>query len=127
MKNNSFFVLVLLSISSFIFSCNNRPTPDNSENNTTTSTDESKKNDVKEITDGVVDVSKAILKEKHYKDSILIVTREQRWVYQIGDVMDNEKIAVSLRNKLKNISRVFVFKKSRKEFFVFKDDARSES
>lgn len=57
----------------------------------------------------------------------IIANREKRWVYQIGDIFDNEESVLSLYKNLKtissvDISRIFVFKIKRNKFFLYKDD-----
>ena len=81
---------------------------------------------VKEGIEIVKEISKDIKENKQRKDSIFTAEREQRWVFQIGDIANNEDIILELYQHLEDLDGLFVFKESRKSFFLFKDDGKSK-
>jgi len=44
------------------------------------------------------------------------------WVYQIGEPFEKSDLAGDEWNKLKKIPNLYIFKKSRREYFLIKDD-----
>ncbi len=62
---------------------------------------------------------------KKIKDSIFKANRSQRWVYKIGDLMDNDEAIFELYKKLKEIENICLFSYKDK-FFLFKNTENSK-
>jgi len=59
---------------------------------------------------------------KRRKDSIRMANATHTWVYQIGLPFEKDDLAGVESDKLKNLSNVYIFKKSRHEYYLIKDD-----
>ncbi|MEI7596632.1 MAG: hypothetical protein WCK02_12855 [Bacteroidota bacterium] len=102
----------------------------NSATATSISENSKPKTDSEQLTEGITKVineSSDLIKQKKIKDSTLKANREKKLVYQIGSIKENEEDALNLYKRLKvipeiNSSRLFVFKISRKRYFVYKND-----
>jgi hypothetical protein len=51
------------------------------------------------------------------KDSMWNANKNQRWVYQIGDIMEDDNALEKLYNQIKNIDHICAFKTGKKYFF----------
>jgi len=60
------------------------------------------------------------------KDSVLNAKKAKRWVYQIGDLMDNDEAIIKLYEKLNMIEGIALFKKKNKYFFFVNADIAKE-
>ena len=56
------------------------------------------------------------------QDSLLNAQKAKRWVYQIGDLMDNDEAILKLYEKLSKIDGVSLFKEKNKYFFFVNAD-----
>ncbi len=70
---------------------------------------------------------KGAIKGRKERDSIIIANRDKKMVYQIGSIKEDDDAILNLYMKLKsisglNISRISVFRISRNEYFLYKDD-----
>jgi hypothetical protein len=75
----------------------------------------------------VIEIGEKIIKSKHAKDSIRATNRETLWVYQIGLAKRDIDELWSSYEKLKSIPNIYIFKESRRKYFLIKDDGYSES
>lgn len=132
--NLLFFLFLIIAFAIPVFTGLYLPSG-NPENNGTvnTSTNNEEQNNtaatINAITNAattVKDFAEDISKNKQRKDSIFKANRKQVWVYQIGLPKNNLESLWEAYKKLKAIPGIFVFKESRKNFFIIKDDAYTE-
>ena len=63
---------------------------------------------------------KEIKTNREEKKNNYEASREQRWVYQIGDMMNDKDLVLELYKKIRTIPNLCVFKEG-KEYFIFKN------
>ena len=80
----------------------------------------------KEGVELATEIGKNMKENKQRKDSIYEAEREKRWVFQIGDIANNEDAILELYQQLKDLDGLSVFKESRRSFFLFKDDGKAK-
>ncbi len=133
MKN--FFFPLAIAITMLCCFC------DASNNSTTTTTDNSisdvntttiipgetskDENEIKELADAGIDIIKSGIDVKRRNDSIRNSNKQRVWVYQIGGPMSNEELAADRYEKLKDIPHLYIFKRSKHELYLIKDDGYS--
>jgi len=84
------------------------------------------KSDIEIVTEAGSEIVKNMIENKQRKDSIFNAVRKQMWVFQIGDIANNEDAILELYQHLKDLGRLSVFRESRKSFFLFKDHGKSK-
>lgn len=125
---NAFFVLILLlaalSPSVGIFIPENTPEDDQQEVIVP-----GEKSDLElyiEAGKTVVEITKEAIINKRRNDSIRRATRARMWVYKIGVPKKKIKELWESYKSLKLIPNIYVFKESKKSYFLIKDDGYSE-
>lgn len=89
------------------------------KNSTTISGDTSKET-IDLVKEGVT-IVKDVIAEKRRIDSIRNANEPRLWVYQIGESYDDDNLAAKAYDKLKESeSDIYVFRKKRKEYYIFK-------
>jgi len=129
MKKSAIAGLLSALLISILFSlgCGDSTTPQDNTVKKDTPTAGTNANDVK-----VDELNKAsnligkgiddIAANKRRKDSLKAANAQHTWVYQIGESFEKSDLASDEWNKLKGISNLYIFKKSRREYFLIKDD-----
>ena len=80
----------------------------------------------KNVTIGIKELSEEASIKKQREDSIFNATKPQRWVFQIGDLMDNDEAILELFKKLNNVEDVCLFK-DKNIFFFFKNEEHTKA
>lgn len=84
----------------------------------------------KEIVEAGVNLTTDLVRQakenKRKRDSIFLATREQRWVYRIGDWTDDEDKIIQTYKKLSMVDHVKVFKQKKKYLFIKEDNLPKE-
>jgi len=80
----------------------------------------------KEGVELATEISERIRENKQRKDSIFKAEREQRWIFQIGDVANDKDEMLELYQQLKHINGLSVFKESGRSYFLFIEDGKSK-
>lgn len=131
--NHHFFKLfTALSLVLFVVSCDEtNTTTDNSDNSTVTTTNTTTNNgvpktDAEVIAENIARAAELVLKEKHKKDSVRDANREQKWAFQIGESLKNEKTLIAEFKKYKHIRNICVFKCKGDYLIIKKDDQPRE-
>ncbi len=140
---NSKIAIILLSLG--LLACENNSPKDNGsvlvseENNNGVASenkDEEKKTSEIELTedsktivavvDKALDIGKEAIQRRRMRDSIRLANREQMYVYQIGLPARHEDDIIEEYQKLSNTEDVFIFKNGRRDYFLVKDEGKSE-
>lgn len=127
-KTNFFIYIAVTACIMLYLACNEsgNKTDSSTTNNTTINGDTTKSNNkIAEIVDAAGGLIKDVVETKKYNDSIRNANKENMWVYQIGSKMNDADVASKMYEQLKEIKNIFIFKKSKKEFYLIKDDAYS--
>ena len=77
--------------------------------------------DTEVIIDFVGELGSDLIENKRIKDSIYEATREEKWVYKIGDVVADEELLFDLYNEVKDLGKVSFFKTAERNYFLFVD------
>lgn len=75
--------------------------------------------DTEIIIDFVSEVGSDLIENKRIKDSIYEATREEKWVYKIGDIVADEELLFNLYNEVKGLGKVSFFKSAERNYFLF--------
>jgi hypothetical protein len=118
-----FILLLIIAISApvligFLVS----PTNTDIDPNNQDSTAIDNKNDWVELGKDVIKVGTQFYYTQKKKDSIRMANREQFWVYQIGTPKKNPDELWESLKALTDIQNLYVFKESRKSYYIVKDD-----
>jgi hypothetical protein len=83
---------------------------------------ESKKkgNEVEVVEKIITGANELILEPRARRDSIYSATKDKKWVYQIGDLMDNEEVVLEKYKQLANKESICLFK-NRGNFLFFQN------
>ena len=124
--------LLIIAAMLFCTSCSDTPSSSDSNQNNTTKKEvtppiATNGNDVAEtaIKAGAPIVGKIFdnaEENKRRRDSIKQANSTHTWVYQIGESYEKSDLAGNELSKLKNISNIYIFKKSKHEYYLIKDD-----
>ncbi len=123
MKNTSACFTFVAAILFFFFSsCQDSQPKDTTPSETNEAPQNKDAENIKAVADGLHEIGKDVHQIKHDRDSTLQAGKEHFWVYQIGMPTDSKEEAGKAYEKVKSLSNLYVFKKSRGEYYVIKDD-----
>lgn len=122
------YTLRCLVCAIIICSCDNSKT--NATVNCTTTTNNAVVNsdtvktedDATKLANAIVGAIEEGIDNKHRNDSIRNANKTRMWVYQIGAPINDDKLAGQTLDKLGAIPNLCIFKKSRGEYYIIKDD-----
>jgi hypothetical protein len=95
-------------------------------NNVTVLPQKTKEDTYVEAGKELINLGKTIADDIKKNDSTIRVNKEKMWVYQIGKSKTDLDDVIMLYEKLKEIPGIYLFEKSKKEFYVIKFDGRSK-
>lgn len=126
-KNLLLFLASVLIVNSSCETPEDKPTTIDNSVHTTINGDTSKnKSEISEVASvigsAVGNVIEEIAEAKERKDEKLKKDKKNMWVYLISSEIKSKEIAAEEYEKLKDITNIYIFKKSNEEFYIIKDD-----
>jgi hypothetical protein len=114
-----FAIFLIICFVSSLIADNNEPSQE-----TFDQIDEYKNDTIQAVVEGakiIIEEGEEFFNEKRTRDSIALANREKRWVYKIGDAIDNESDAWDAAMELSFLGDISIFKEERKSYVIICD------
>lgn len=128
-QTNIIFIVLLIFFASIPFLISSFGVFPDTTDNTPAPIHIKENSDIDEYVENGIKVDSLVeskIEKKHLKDSIKRANRKQIWVYQIGTPKKYDSELIGALKLLDTISNICVFKKSRKSYYIIKDDGCSK-